>query len=112
MTAFSSNQNSAQNEIFITSLDYFDTNNRLAFSHQDRDYLAIKEESEFFIVENSCPHANRSLEEGDIAKGQITCPFHGWTFKLSSGECLNIKNVNLLKTYRYRIKDNAIYLVS
>jgi pheophorbide a oxygenase len=42
-------------------------------------------------VEDACPHRLAPLSEGRIdEQGQIECPYHGWTFRGSDGECTRI----------------------
>ena len=36
-------------------------------------------------VENLCPHAGASLAEGTVEQGVVTCPLHGWRFRLCDG---------------------------
>ena len=33
----------------------------------------------------SCPHASADLSEGDLYRGRVTCPLHGYKFDLRSG---------------------------
>ncbi len=40
------------------------------------------ETGEFFAVGDMCPHAGGPLSEGWLDQGEITCPWHGWTFPL------------------------------
>lgn len=43
----------------------------------------------YFALENSCPHLGGPLCEGEIENSCVTCPWHGWQFDLSTGECIN-----------------------
>ncbi len=59
-------------------------------------------------VDNICPH----LKGGNLAAGTLTgdivsCPFHGWMFKLDSGECINHPGA-AAKTYRTRVNGTDI----
>lgn len=39
-----------------------------------------------FVATNAqCPHANGPLAEGDLEGSVISCPWHGWTFDLTTG---------------------------
>lgn len=35
-----------------------------------------------------CPHASGDLRKGDLYKGRIDCPDHGWRFDITSGRVL------------------------
>lgn len=41
----------------------------------------------FYATENTCKHRGGPLGEGTIAGTSVTCPWHGWEFDVSSGEC-------------------------
>lgn len=34
-----------------------------------------------------CPHQGGPLHEGGVQEGRVTCPWHGWEFDVSNGEC-------------------------
>ena len=36
-------------------------------------------------MENACAHLGGPLDEGEIADGVVTCPWHGSRFRLSDG---------------------------
>ena len=41
---------------------------------------------ELFALDDSCPHHGGSLGLGVVKDGDVTCPWHGFHFCLSSGE--------------------------
>ncbi len=38
--------------------------------------------------DNTCLHRGGPLGEGDLEEFLVTCPWHGWQYDLSTGECL------------------------
>ena len=34
-----------------------------------------------------CPHAGGPIADGTLEDGEITCPWHGWGFNVSTGVC-------------------------
>lgn len=38
--------------------------------------------------DNTCLHRGGPLGEGDLEELLVTCPWHGWQYDLSTGECL------------------------
>jgi Fe-S cluster biogenesis protein NfuA/nitrite reductase/ring-hydroxylating ferredoxin subunit len=46
--------------------------------------------------ENACAHMGMSLEMGEIHDGILTCPYHGFQYSLSTGECLTAPEVQLV----------------
>ena len=39
-----------------------------------------------FCLQPFCPHMDGPLFEGSIADGEVTCPWHGWRYRLETGE--------------------------
>ncbi len=36
----------------------------------------------YYAMADTCPHAGGPLSDGCVENGQVTCPWHGWTFHL------------------------------
>ncbi|MBS0250049.1 MAG: NifU family protein [Proteobacteria bacterium] len=45
--------------------------------------------------ENACAHLGLALDDGEVADGTITCPFHHFRYDLMTGECLTAPAVQL-----------------
>jgi phenylpropionate dioxygenase-like ring-hydroxylating dioxygenase large terminal subunit len=43
-------------------------------------------------LDDRCPHRGTALSLGTVAGGQLSCPYHGWTFD-GSGRCLRIPSL-------------------
>jgi nitrite reductase (NADH) small subunit/3-phenylpropionate/trans-cinnamate dioxygenase ferredoxin subunit len=43
--------------------------------------------SGFFATDNTCPHRGGPLAEGDLQGNEITCPWHLWSFDVTTGLC-------------------------
>lgn len=52
-----------------------------------RRYALYSLDDGFYATSDACPHAGGPLGEGDLNGEEVTCPFHGWTFNVKSGEC-------------------------
>ncbi|HZS44799.1 MAG TPA: Rieske 2Fe-2S domain-containing protein [Blastocatellia bacterium] len=42
----------------------------------------------FHAIENSCTHRGGPLGQGDLEGCVVSCPWHGWTFDVTSGTSL------------------------
>lgn len=44
----------------------------------------------FYALSNFCLHEGGPLGEGSLEEGEdaVVCPWHGWMYKLATGECL------------------------
>jgi nitrite reductase/ring-hydroxylating ferredoxin subunit/DMSO/TMAO reductase YedYZ heme-binding membrane subunit len=58
-------------------------------------------------VTNLCAHQNGPLGEGRIIDGCITCPWHGYQYRLEDG-CAPPPFTERLATYRVRVKDGIV----
>lgn len=66
--------------------------------------------NQFFAIENRCPHQNLPLADGSIENNNITCPFHGAVFSLSTGEAKVHPDADCenLKIFPIKIENNLI----
>jgi NAD(P)H-dependent nitrite reductase small subunit len=56
----------------------------------DGEEIALfKFEGQFYAIENRCPHRGGYLADGVVRNKSVTCPLHGWSFDLSSGQSFN-----------------------
>jgi len=44
-------------------------------------------DGKYFALRNFCPHRGGPIAEGIISGNLVTCPYHDWTFEISTGEC-------------------------
>lgn len=63
--------------------------------------------NEIGAVTNLCAHQNGPLGEGRIIDGCITCPWHGYQYRLADG-CAPAPFTERLATYRLRLRDGMI----
>ena len=59
------------------------------------EYAEIESEGRRYRIEKFCPHAGGNLQRADVKDGVLTCPVHGWQFRLSDGRCLTARSRNL-----------------
>jgi nitrite reductase/ring-hydroxylating ferredoxin subunit/DMSO/TMAO reductase YedYZ heme-binding membrane subunit len=60
-------------------------------------------------VSNLCAHQNGPLGEGQVVDGCITCPWHGFQYRLADG-CAPPPFTEKLATYRLRLADGWVEL--
>ena len=53
---------------------------------------------------NVCAHQNGPIGEGRIINGCVTCPWHGYEYRLEDG-CAPPPFTEKLATYRVRLRD-------
>jgi nitrite reductase/ring-hydroxylating ferredoxin subunit len=56
-----------------------------------------------------CPHAEGPLHEGEVEGTILTCPWHGWTFDLETGQCQEDDEI-VLERYPVRIEGDDVFV--
>lgn len=46
-------------------------------------------DGELHAVDGHCPHRGAPLGEGSLRGRVLTCPWHRWTFDVTTGRCLS-----------------------
>lgn len=64
---------------------------------------------EFFVLENSCPHAGASMAGGPCVEHILSCPAHGLRFDIRSGQCTASANMRI-PTYEVVMADRQLWL--
>ncbi|MEW6730153.1 MAG: Rieske (2Fe-2S) protein [Acidobacteriota bacterium] len=41
----------------------------------------------FYALDNFCPHKGGPLGEGTVVGNLVLCPWHCWTFDITTGKC-------------------------
>lgn len=75
-----------------------------------RRYAVVNDNGQIFGIDSECRHMRASLATGGISDGKLTCKWHGWTYSLETGECLNNPGFRL-KRYNVEISDGDVYLL-
>lgn len=73
--------------------------------------LIVNIENRLSAYRNECAHEALPLDEAvlDISNGTLTCPWHGFCFDASSGECLSAPGAQL-EQLPLRIDDGAVWV--
>lgn len=56
-------------------------------SVEGRGVALARHRGALHAVDAVCPHAGGPLGEGEVRRGEIVCPLHGWAFDLGTGVC-------------------------
>lgn len=66
-------------------------------------------DDQFFALDNRCPHKNGPLAQGIVHGHRVTCPLHGWTINLDSGEAVS-PDVGCGHIHETKIENGCILL--
>jgi nitrite reductase/ring-hydroxylating ferredoxin subunit len=71
-----------------------------------RELLIVRDGDAVHAVDRACPHEGFRLDRGEVSRGVLTCPAHGWRFALPSGTCL-VPGEDL-RTYRVLVDGDEV----
>lgn len=74
------------------SLQRFDVNNPATGIES---FVAAKVDNRISVFRNECVHQGLTLDGGSLEDGCLVCPWHGFTFDASSGECISAPGAQL-----------------
>lgn len=77
-------------------------------AHVD-SFVVTNVDSRIAVFRNECVHQGLSLDGGTLVDGVITCPWHGFRFDASSGECISAPNAQLAPVPT-RIDDGHVWI--
>jgi nitrite reductase/ring-hydroxylating ferredoxin subunit len=63
---------------------------------RDRSVLLSLHDGSVSCLDNQCAHLGMPLDMGEVHDGVITCTYHGFQYRLSTGECLTAPEVQLV----------------
>jgi nitrite reductase/ring-hydroxylating ferredoxin subunit len=62
----------------------------------------------FHAIDNNCTHVGGPLCEGELDGNEVTCPWHGATFDVTSGAALGPPASAAVSRYNVRIEGSEI----
>ena len=60
-----------------------------------RDVLLYRHGDGVSCLDNACAHMGMPLDGGQLEGGTLRCPYHGFVYRLETGECLTVPEVQL-----------------
>lgn len=75
----------------------------------DLEIAIFRIEGRYYALDNTCPHLGGPISEGTIRDKLVTCPWHEWSFDISSGRC-TINPAAYLKRYALKVIDDEIWV--
>ena len=63
----------------------------------------------FYAIDNVCLHRGGPLGEGELSGQEVTCPWHGWQYDVTTGKALMNPAVGV-KTYPVEVRGDDVYI--
>jgi nitrite reductase/ring-hydroxylating ferredoxin subunit len=58
-----------------------------SFEHAGRSYAVFTVGGELHVTDGACPHKGGPLAEGLVRDGFVACPWHWYSYELTTGRC-------------------------
>jgi nitrite reductase/ring-hydroxylating ferredoxin subunit/DMSO/TMAO reductase YedYZ heme-binding membrane subunit len=84
-----------------------DKSARIVSSPRGERIAVFRDGDRIGALTNVCAHQNGPIGEGRIVDGCVTCPWHGWQYRLDDG-CSPPPFTEKLATYPVRIRDGVV----
>ncbi len=81
----------------------------IVFSPEGKTIALFKSGGEFYAIDNTCPHRGGPLAEGSLEGSHVTCPWHAWTFDITTGVCITAPGVNQ-RSYPVKKENDDIFV--
>jgi nitrite reductase/ring-hydroxylating ferredoxin subunit len=62
----------------------------------------------YYAIDDACPHTGAPLCEGDLEDAEVTCPWHGAVFDVTTGACREGPSSEDVASYRVRVIDGNV----
>jgi nitrite reductase/ring-hydroxylating ferredoxin subunit len=87
--------------IVVAGLDELPQEGAIERTVEGQLIAIFRHQGVLFAIEGLCAHHGGPLSQGQVANGCVTCPWHGWQYRLSDGTQLT-SGVPLLASYPVR----------
>ncbi|MEN0061811.1 MAG: Rieske (2Fe-2S) protein [Myxococcota bacterium] len=77
----------------------------------DLAIVLVRVDGQIHAVDSVCPHAGGPLGEGDLDGTQLTCPWHGWAFDVTTGVC-GVDAATRLDTFVVRVDGEDVFVAA
>jgi nitrite reductase/ring-hydroxylating ferredoxin subunit len=96
--------------IYAGTADEIEEDHGIVITPPDAEPIAIfRHAGKLSAVTNLCAHQNGPLGEGRVIDGCITCPWHGYQYRLDDGQAPP-PYTEALATFRLRVVDGHVWI--
>jgi nitrite reductase/ring-hydroxylating ferredoxin subunit len=74
-----------------------------------RKIVLFNVEGQFYALDNSCPHNDGPICDGQIVGDTVICPNHCWEFDIRTGRAKGVSGYRI-RTYGLKLEGDEIYI--
>lgn len=93
----------------VATVEQITESSVLAVNIADKSLILHRQGENITCYYNACTHLGYSLDAGKVENAILTCPAHGFQYKLETGECVTAPDVSL-QSYQVRIKGDNVFV--
>jgi len=75
----------------------------------DKPMALFNVEGQIYAINHVCPHRGGPLAEGTLTGTVVRCPWHGWTFDVTTGEP-DHPGGHSVAAYQVKVEGTSIYV--
>ena len=75
---------------------------------EERKIALFNIEGNFYAIDDTCTHREGPLSEGTIDGDEVTCPWHGATFNVKTGEVIGPPAPKGVKSYKVQVEGSDV----
>ena len=96
---------------FLGTADKFKDQLISELSINDVKLLLVRQNDQFYLIENKCGHFGLPLTNAEIKQEEIICAYHGISFSLLTGEVVNrpYENCDKIRVFKVIQCDTGLY---
>ncbi|MEM9415600.1 MAG: Rieske (2Fe-2S) protein [Planctomycetota bacterium] len=84
---------------------------RVCTAVNGRPVVVFNLDGKLHAIANTCPHAGRPLEDGELRGKIITCPYHGYAYNIANGVNIDFPDLEPpVATFAARFVDGRLEL--
>ena len=73
-----------------------------------REIALFNIDGSFHAIDNTCTHVGGPLSEGELSGTEVTCPWHGAMFDVTTGQVVGPPAASNVTRYNVRVEDSDI----
>jgi 3-phenylpropionate/trans-cinnamate dioxygenase ferredoxin subunit len=101
-------------DVRVCSVKDVEAGSAKRFDVDGRRLCVVRVGDDFYVIADTCSHADYSLSEGDVWEDEreIECPKHGSTFSLETGEPATLPATQSVRVYDVKLDGDDVVVTN